>query len=74
MTYRFGSTIYSIFVENPDGICRGIRSLELDHMPVPKDTLTLVRDGARHTVRVILGRVDAVERAAPETRTAQLVR
>jgi cyclic beta-1,2-glucan synthetase len=57
MTYQYGqNTTYVVVVENPDGICRGVRSVELDGIRVEENAIALTHDGARHTVRVVLGR------------------
>jgi cyclic beta-1,2-glucan synthetase len=60
--YRFRGTLYRIHVENPDGVCRGIVSLEHDGAPVESDGtpvedrhVTLVDDGGEHTLRLRLG-------------------
>ncbi len=55
MVYRFQSTRFEILVENPDGVSRGVRSLELDGQPVAARTVPLVDDGKIHRVRVVLG-------------------
>jgi cyclic beta-1,2-glucan synthetase len=45
---------YTIRVENPHGVSRGVASVEVDgrvvHGPIP-----ILRDGAEHVVRVVLG-------------------
>jgi cellobiose phosphorylase len=55
MIYRHGRTSYRIGVENPNGVCRGVRSLELDGSPLLDHTVTLVDDGDDHEIRVSLG-------------------
>jgi cyclic beta-1,2-glucan synthetase len=46
---------YQVIVENPEGVCRGVSRIEVDGHPVSGD-VPLSRDGARHIVRVTLGR------------------
>jgi len=53
--YRHGATQYHIKVENPHGVCRGISALEVDGMSLGTDDLQLADDGAKHSVRVVLG-------------------
>jgi cyclic beta-1,2-glucan synthetase len=45
---------YRIQVENPDGVCRGVVRVEVDGTLVTGD-IPILRDGATHHVRVILG-------------------
>ncbi len=60
MTYRYGQTRYEIRVENPEGVCRGVRRVTLDGTPLADDwlpgTIPLVADGALHQVTVLLGK------------------
>jgi len=57
MSYRHGSTLYRIAVENPKGVSRGISRVELDGQAVAHaaDGLALADDGTPHRIRVILG-------------------
>ena len=57
LTYRHGgSTPYVIRVDNPDGVCRGIKHLVLDGTELPNDSdMRLLDDRATHQVRVTLG-------------------
>ncbi|MBA3713248.1 MAG: hypothetical protein H0W76_12500 [Pyrinomonadaceae bacterium] len=55
INYRYGSAHYHIRVENPYGVNRGIASVEVDGGMSVGDDITLVDDGARHTVRIVLG-------------------
>ncbi|MGE0209628.1 MAG: hypothetical protein AB7S42_10855, partial [Lysobacteraceae bacterium] len=50
------STRYAIRVENPRGVCRGVRVLELDGRALPpEESFALADDGGDHRVRVLLG-------------------
>ena len=68
INYRHGSTRYAIKVENPYGMSRGIASVEVDGELQPSDDIPLKDDGARHSVRVVLG---VRPQAADERRSAE---
>jgi cyclic beta-1,2-glucan synthetase len=73
--YRHGATRYHIKVENPQGVCRGIASLEVDGVAQAADDIPLTGDGAKHSVRVVLGerrQAPDAERAAGSGRAALL--
>ena len=53
--YRFGRSLYSIEVHNPDGVSHGVRDVVFDGLPVPGGLVPLRDDGARHNVRVRMG-------------------
>ena len=58
--YRHGSSRYTISVENPDHVCRGVARIELDGGPL-KDSaamIPLADDGGRHRINVVLGRAN----------------
>jgi cyclic beta-1,2-glucan synthetase len=48
-------TQYRIAVENPDGVNRGVRLMEIDGAPRTDHTIALANDQGRHSVRVVLG-------------------
>jgi cyclic beta-1,2-glucan synthetase len=52
---RAGEAVYEIVVENPDGVCRGVRSVALDGSPLDAPRIPLEDDGRRHRVVVVLG-------------------
>ena len=56
-TLRHGSASYEIRVENPDGVCRGIASADLDGTVITVRPLriALADDGVTHHLRVRLG-------------------
>jgi cyclic beta-1,2-glucan synthetase len=55
--YRHGGALYRIAVENPDGVERGVRSVEIDGQPLaPEGGVPLEDDGREHAVRVRMGR------------------
>ncbi len=53
--WRFGTSRYTIVVENPNRRCRGVASAELDGVPVDPAAIPLADDGDEHRVRVVLG-------------------
>jgi cyclic beta-1,2-glucan synthetase len=72
ITYRHGSARYQIKVENPHGMSRGIASVEVDGELQPTDDIPLKDDGARHSVRIVLGQRPPAtdERRSAETAQA----
>ncbi|HEX6185049.1 MAG TPA: glucoamylase family protein [Pyrinomonadaceae bacterium] len=73
--YRHGATRYHIKVENPHGVSRGIAALEVDGVAQGTEDFALADDGARHSVRVVLGerrQASDAERAAEGGRAALL--
>jgi cyclic beta-1,2-glucan synthetase len=46
---------YRIRVDNPDGVNRGVRRIEVDDVAVPGTIVPVVDDGRVHQVRVVLG-------------------
>jgi cyclic beta-1,2-glucan synthetase len=59
LRYRHDTTAYTIVVENPEGVSRGIRRVELDGSMLPSDEIPILADGSEHRVRILLGIVDA---------------
>ncbi|MBK8048187.1 MAG: hypothetical protein IPK16_14335 [Anaerolineales bacterium] len=55
ISYRYGEAVYTIQVENPDGVNRGVRHVLLDGEPVAQGLIALTDDGQQHLVRVQLG-------------------
>ncbi len=55
INFQHNDTRYTIKVENPHGLCRGVGSLELDGEVQPSSEIVLVSDGKQHDVRVVLG-------------------
>jgi cyclic beta-1,2-glucan synthetase len=55
--FRHGRTTYTIAVENPHGISRGVATAELDGeaLPVEPTRIALVDDGLEHRVTLVLG-------------------
>ena len=53
--YRFGSSLYAIRVENPDGVCTGVASVEVDDQQSADGAIRLTDDGLRHEVLVTMG-------------------
>ena len=57
IAFRFRSARYTLVVENPYGVCRGIKSVELDGKPIVhgEHRIPLIDDGKMHKVKVALG-------------------
>jgi cyclic beta-1,2-glucan synthetase len=55
VTYRTATAEFRIHVENPDGVCRGVKSVEIDGAPQPDLRVPLAGVTGTHEVRVILG-------------------
>ncbi len=58
--WRFGTTPYTIVVENPKRRCRGVARVELDGQEIARSAadpaaIPLADDGRAHRVRVVLG-------------------
>ncbi|MEQ1636321.1 MAG: glucoamylase family protein [Methylococcales bacterium] len=56
MVYQHNNSCYEITVENPDGVSRGIKTIELDGIEqFNNNSITLQDDRKRYQVRVVLG-------------------
>ncbi len=59
LTLRHGAASYAVRVENPEGVQRGVVSIEVDGEPVAPEggvaRIPLEDDGREHRVRVVLG-------------------
>jgi cellobiose phosphorylase len=55
LDYRCGSSSYHIDVRNPDGVSQGVAAVTLDGAPVREGWVTLIDDGQRHAVAIVLG-------------------
>ena len=64
LEWRVGRAVYRITVVNPERLCRGVASAELDGAPVDPREIPLADDDLTHQVTVLLGR------SAPEARDA----
>jgi cyclic beta-1,2-glucan synthetase len=54
ITYRRGSSVYYLTIENPHGLNRGVAKIEVDENPIPSSEILLVDDGKEHAVRITL--------------------
>ena len=52
---RAGAAVYEIRVVNPEGVCRGVREVELDGRRLDRPRVPLHDDGGRHRVVVRMG-------------------
>jgi cyclic beta-1,2-glucan synthetase len=53
--YGYGSSRYHIVMQNPDNVCQGVVTVELDGRAVSNGMIKLESDGQTHEVRVTLG-------------------
>jgi cellobiose phosphorylase len=70
MNYRHGHTRYTIKVENPFGVSRGVSEVWLDDAQQPTLEIVLTDDSKTHQVRVVLSEKEPTP-DEEETRTAQ---
>ena len=58
IAFRHHDATYTIVVENPEHVSRGVSYVELDGLRLPgcPTTISLVDDGAAHFLRLVLGR------------------
>ena len=71
MSYRRGRTRYSIKVENPSGISRGVAEVWLDDVQQPAFEIPLADDGKTHQVRIVLGEREQTPDNEEEAHTTQ---
>jgi len=55
IVFRYHSARYEIRVENPDGVSRGVKRVELDGSELTTTHIPIADDGATHRVRIVLG-------------------
>jgi len=56
ISFRYHSTHYHVKVENPNHVCRGVQSTEMDGKPVRGGAVILLSDDQKdHEIRVVLG-------------------
>jgi len=48
-------TLYAITVDNPQGVCRGVREVVVDGTASADGSVPRHRDGKRHDVKVVMG-------------------
>jgi cyclic beta-1,2-glucan synthetase len=56
ITYRTRSAEFHIKVENPEGVCQGVRRVEVDGVERPELLIPLTAVTGAHSVRVVLGK------------------
>lgn len=55
VTRRFRGAEYHISVDNPDGVCRGVKSLTLNGAPLEGNVVPVQPEGSVNEVKVTLG-------------------
>ncbi len=53
--YRYQSTKYAIQIKNPDGINKGVKSVNLDGTVMDNKIIPLTNDGVKHKIEVVMG-------------------
>jgi cellobiose phosphorylase len=53
---KFRGATYQITVENPDGVCKGVRSVTVDGEPIEGNLLPAFGDHQPHAVSVVMGK------------------
>ncbi len=54
LAYRYGKATYTVRVENPRGVNRGVERVELDGTTLDGIAVPLVDDGGKHEVVVAM--------------------
>lgn len=57
LTYRDGTTIYHLHIDNPDRVNRGVVQLTLDGGVLSERYIFLENDGLHHEVEILLGEI-----------------
>lgn len=55
VTRKFRGATYKIEIKNPQGVSKGVKSIELDGELATSNTIPVFDDGAQHIVKVIMG-------------------
>ena len=57
ITFKYGASRYEVTVENPQGVSRGVATIEVDGARLAAGTtrVALTDDGRAHGVRVVMG-------------------
>lgn len=55
VTRGFRGDVYNIEIKNPDGVCKGIKSVKVDGKKIEGNIITPFKDGKEHSVEVIMG-------------------
>jgi cellobiose phosphorylase len=53
---KFRGAVYNIEVENPEGVCSGIKEIYLDGNKLEGNLIPILNDGGEHTVKVLMGK------------------
>ena len=54
-TRKFRGAVYQIEVHNPDGVCKGVRSVTVDGHEIQGNVVPLLKGGRTHHIQVIMG-------------------
>jgi len=56
VTRRFRNATYDVRVENPEGVCTGVKEISVDGHPLESTLVPAYADGQTHVVKVVMGR------------------
>jgi cyclic beta-1,2-glucan synthetase len=55
LTYRNSTTLYHIYVDNPEGVNQGVVQVLVDGKVLPDNNIPLSVDGQKHEVHILMG-------------------
>jgi cellobiose phosphorylase len=55
ITRGFRGDVYNIEIKNPDGVCKGVKSVTVDGKKIEGNIIAPFKDGKEHNVEVIMG-------------------
>jgi cyclic beta-1,2-glucan synthetase len=61
LTYQYLTSTYTILIENPEGLNKGIKKIFVDGMLIAGNQISLMDDGLTHEVSVIMGITKTLE-------------
>ena len=55
VTRAFRGAVYQIRVQNPDGVCKGVRSVKVNGKGIPGNVVPILEEGKTHQIEVVMG-------------------
>jgi len=56
ISYQYKDSLYKIYVKNPEGVNKGVKSIILDGQSIQNKGVTLVNDGKEHELTIVMGK------------------